>query len=91
MPPIPWARRKLLIRKAMQGVLPEEVLSRQKAPLIEDPIVKILEKYPLPNVSLGTRAREFVDEKEVPSSPTNANEAHDLIKIRALNFWLRNR
>ena len=37
-PPIPWARRKRLIREAMQGVLPEEVLTRDKAPLVADPV-----------------------------------------------------
>ncbi len=47
VPPIPWARRKFLIRKAMKGVLPEEVLSRGKAPLADDPVVKMLQKYPL--------------------------------------------
>ena len=91
VPPIPWARRKLLIREAMQGVLPKEVLSRQKAPLTEDPVAKIVKKYPLPSVSLETRVCEFVNEGEVPSKPANAAEAQDLIKIRALNFWLRNR
>ena len=91
VPPIPWARRKLLIRKAMQDALPEEILSRQKAPLIEDPLLKMLEKHPLPSVSLNAPVREFVNEAAVPSRPTSADETHDLIKVRTLNFWLRKR
>jgi asparagine synthase (glutamine-hydrolysing) len=91
VPPIPWARRKLLIREAMKGVLPGEVLSRKKAPLVDDPAVRMLQKYPLRTASLSAASREFVNEVEVPSRPGNARETHELIKIRALDFWLRSR
>ena len=91
VPPIPWARRKLLIRKAMKGILPEAVLSRDKTPLADDPVVKMLQKYPLRDVSLCQRVREFVNEAKVPSKPSSALEIHELIKVRALNFWLQNR
>ncbi|MGD9657152.1 MAG: asparagine synthase-related protein, partial [Methylocystis sp.] len=36
-PPIPWGRRKLLMRRAMTCILPDEVLMRDKAPLAGDP------------------------------------------------------
>jgi asparagine synthase (glutamine-hydrolysing) len=32
LPPIPWNKRKLLLRQAMQGMLPPEVLARPKTP-----------------------------------------------------------
>ena len=46
-PPIPWARRKRLIREAMRGVLPEQVVTRDKAPLVADPRTKVERKTPL--------------------------------------------
>jgi asparagine synthase (glutamine-hydrolysing) len=33
IPPIPWAQRKWMLRRAFRGVLPPEVLDRPKAPL----------------------------------------------------------
>jgi hypothetical protein len=33
VPPVPWAREKLLMREAMQGHLPREILHRRKTPL----------------------------------------------------------
>lgn len=38
IPPIPWFVAKTLLRQAMRGLLPEEVLQRRKTPLQEDPL-----------------------------------------------------
>ena len=91
IPPIPWARRKLLIREAMKGWLPEEVLSRDKAPLTEDPLAKVLQKHPLPSVFLHEETLQFVDEAKVPARPRDASEAYDLIRVRVLDRWLTHR
>ena len=70
VPPVPWARRKLLIRQAMKDALPREVLSRDKTPLKENPIINLAQKYPiLPNVSLCKEMQEFVDERKMPARP----------------------
>ena len=91
VPPIPWARRKLLMREAMKGALPREVLLRDKAPLIEDPVKKMMRKHPLPPASLCEETREFVNERKVPVGPCDAFQTGALIRVRVLDHWLKNR
>ena len=38
LPPVPWCMNKELCRQAMQGVLPDVILSRRKTPLSRDPV-----------------------------------------------------
>ena len=38
IPPIPWFVAKTLLREAMKGVLPAQVLRRRKTPLVDDPL-----------------------------------------------------
>ena len=38
VPPVPWCVNKELCRRAMKGGLPGRVLTRRKAPLLEDPL-----------------------------------------------------
>ena len=38
VPPVPWCINKELCRRAMKGALPGRVLTRRKAPLLEDPL-----------------------------------------------------
>ena len=91
VPPIPWARRKLLLREAMKDALPSEVLSRDKTPLIENPSFKMVQKYPLPSVSLSKEMQEFVNERKVPVRPCDASQTDALIRVRVLDHWLKNR
>lgn len=92
VPPIPWARRKLLIREAMKDALPREVLSRDKVPLIEDPWIKMAQEYPiLPEASFCKEMQEFVNESKIPARPRDAFETHALIRVHVLDHWLKNR
>jgi asparagine synthase (glutamine-hydrolysing) len=38
LPPVPWCMNKELSRRAMKGDLPDKILVRRKAPLLEDPL-----------------------------------------------------
>lgn len=38
VPPVPWCANKQLTRRAMQGDLPEAILTRLKTPLLRDPL-----------------------------------------------------
>ena len=38
LPPVPWCINKDLCRRTMKGSLPDRVLARSKAPLMEDPL-----------------------------------------------------
>lgn len=91
VPPVPWARRKLLIREAMKDALPIEVLSRDKAPLIENPLMKLVQEHPLPVDPLCEEMKNYVDERKVPSRPSDASETEAVIRVRILDHWLKNR
>lgn len=89
VPPVPWARHKRLLRKAMKGILPDEVLARPKTPLVLDPVVERLRAEPLPGIALGDATRTFVDEQRVPEAPAESAQIHELLRIHALDLWLK--
>ena len=89
-PPIPWARHKRLIREAMRGALPDEVLARNKAPLVVDPLTKV-PKAPLSPPSNNQTLRRFVDPAKFPDGSDATSKDARLAKIRMLDVWLKGR
>ena len=87
-PPIPWGRRKRLMREAMKGVLPGDVLARDKAPLAADPRTKIARKSEPSPISIDSTLRKFIDPAKLPDKTV---EAGALDKIYALDAWLKGR
>jgi asparagine synthase (glutamine-hydrolysing) len=88
-PPIPWARRKWLIREAMRGILPEEVLKRDKAPLAADPRSRVAWKMPPPPLWMDVTLCRFVDPTKLPDGSQPQSAAGPLAKLWALHVWLR--
>lgn len=86
-PPIPWGRRKRLIREAMKGVLPRDVLMRDKAPLVADPPTALSGSETLP-LSIDSTLRKFIDPAKLPDKTV---ETGSLEKIYALDAWLKGR
>lgn len=89
VPPIPWARRKRLIRKAMQGILPSDVLRRDKTPLARDPEAIMLDKYGLPPVQLTGRILDYVDPTKVPSTLPTEPVINPILNVYVLDAWLQ--
>jgi asparagine synthase (glutamine-hydrolysing) len=81
VPPLPWARRKLLIRRAMRGRLPEAVLARDKTPLAR--------RYSTPNlaalrkIDLEPEAGDLVQDDWETSNPLT------MVRARTLDRWLK--
>jgi asparagine synthase (glutamine-hydrolysing) len=90
-PPIPWARRKRLIREAMRGVLPEGVLTRDKAPLVADPLAKVVRKTPLSPLSMDETLLRFVDPAKLADGSHPQSAIDPLAKLRTLDIWLKGR
>src|SRR5260370_13282941 len=64
VPPVPWCMEKELLRKAMRGILPEEIRSRPKTALLFEPIdcfVKSNRWSPLPLAEPPSEIRTYVD------------------------------
>jgi asparagine synthase (glutamine-hydrolysing) len=89
VPPIPWARRKLLIREAMHGWLPKEVLSRDKAPLSAKPLMRMLQKYGLPQLSPDGPIHCYIDRTKVPKTLPDESLIRPLLRVYVLDAWLR--
>ena len=90
-PPIPWGRRKRLIREAMRGVLPEEVLARDKAPLVADSRTKVVRKTPLSPLSIDETLHRFVDPAKLPAESHLQSGTDPLARLLALDSWLKSR
>ncbi len=89
VPSLPWSRSKYLLRKAMRGKLPEEILYRRKAAAGGRRLERFwasLSAYPfLPSPHI----REFIDCGRLRSLSTPADIEGNL-RVRSLNHWLQN-
>ena len=91
VPVIPWCREKYLVRRAMQGVLPEKVLRRPKSPLRGDSQWENARRLGMNKLDPALGLEAYVDIARVPD-----RASQDMIDFwvdfrpRALNYWLRN-
>jgi asparagine synthase (glutamine-hydrolysing) len=91
VPPIPWARRKQLLRDAMRGVLPDEVIRRDKASLGDYPVAIAMQKYPLPQLNRNSPIWQYVDAEKMRDLKFDKSTSHQLLKIHVLDAWLSRR
>ena len=91
VPALPWCRNKYLIRRSMQGVLPEMILKRPKTPLTNDPWTKHIMELGLPPVSWTPVLEQYVDRSRLERAPANDPARFWIdFRVRSLGYWLRN-
>jgi asparagine synthase (glutamine-hydrolysing) len=88
VPPVPWARRKLVMREAMRGRLPAELLERRKAPLAANALHQALSGVDLPPLGSPAALEAWLDPKGLPRRRPQAADADPLIAVHALDHWL---
>lgn len=88
-PPIPWARRKLLFRRAMRGRLPEETLRRPKTPLHRDGLAELLRQHLPAMPRSGDAIEDFVDLARLPENPASHPDVYALTRVAILQHWLK--
>jgi asparagine synthase (glutamine-hydrolysing) len=86
VPPVPWARRKLVLREAMRGRLPAEVLERRKTPLAANALHQALSGVDLPLIA-SAALEPWLDPGRLPRRP-HAADLEPLIAAHALDHWL---
>jgi asparagine synthase (glutamine-hydrolysing) len=86
VPPVPWARRKLVLREAMRGRLPAEVLERRKTPLAANALHQALSGVDLPLIA-SAALEPWLDPGRLPRRP-HAADLEPLIAVHALDHWL---
>ncbi len=94
VPPVPWCMEKELLREAMRGMLPEEVRTRPKTPLLGDLIQQLIESkrwsprtLPEPTAGLQT----FVDGERLGTTLARAAGSTLWVGLRpvSLSYWLK--
>jgi asparagine synthase (glutamine-hydrolysing) len=94
IPPVPWCQRKELLRRAFRGELPDDVLSRDKAPLrdtVEAQVARWRTAWQSQLPTLGGPVREFVDTRTVADT-LKTGSADAILAVRrafVLDQWLR--
>jgi asparagine synthase (glutamine-hydrolysing) len=89
VPPIPWGRRKQLLREAMQGWLPTEILGRDKTPIAQDYVAATVQKYGLPQISKESPVSQFVDLARLPTVGAERLVSRAVLRAYVLDAWLR--
>lgn len=88
VPPVPWAWRKLLVRRAMQADLPAAILARDKSPLRAHPLWPAMRGHTLPPLeATGTLAR-WIDVPRLVREGTDSASLENLLAAHALDHWL---
>lgn len=93
VPPVPLCIDKQLLRRAMEGLLPDEIRSRPKTPLLGDPLRSQINRgqwspLPLPH-PVGATA-EFVDFRKLSERLKDAEISSSSRELRPLllHYWL---
>ena len=90
VPAVPWGRRKLLLRRALRGVLPAELLARGKTPLARHPEVERVRRIGLPPVTSSAALARYGDATAL-SRGVAAADAEAALRFVALSRWLAGR
>jgi asparagine synthase (glutamine-hydrolysing) len=94
VPPVPWCMEKELLREVMRGMLPEEVRTRPKTPLLGDLIKQLIESKrwsPRPLPEPAAELRKFVDWERLDTTLLRAAGSTLWVGLRAvsLGYWLK--
>ncbi len=87
VPPVPWAWKKRLVREAMRGRLPREVIEREKTPLPLHPHVALIRRHGFPELSRTEDLERYVDIDALPAAQASEAEIERAIASHALVHW----
>jgi len=87
VPTMPWARDKILLREAMRGRLPDEVLARKKMPNA----VTLPFGGGLPALSRNGALDRYVDVSMVPGGNLSDRLQARVLAVQVLDHWLARR
>jgi asparagine synthase (glutamine-hydrolysing) len=89
VPTMPWCREKYLVRVALQGLLPEPVRKRPKAPLAGLPYLMRARSAEQPQLRPVTGMVHYVELEKIPKWPGRNREDVDFIlRVTGLHYWL---
>ena len=94
LPALPWCSDKELLREAARGVLPNAVRLRRKSPLLEDPLIALLQRPEsswVDSFEAVPELGQYVERRLIPQvfGEKNTWSAWTHLRPLSLNFWLR--
>jgi asparagine synthase (glutamine-hydrolysing) len=89
LPAMPWCRNKLIIRRAMRGALPGDVLRRKKAPVQASPDLARVMASGFPRLVPVPNLTRYVNPSKIPSAPRSSLELRAALRPLGLNYWLQ--
>jgi asparagine synthase (glutamine-hydrolysing) len=94
VPPFPWSYKKMLVREAMAGRLPERVLTRPKTPLQGDPVLaqlRLAGAEQLKKIPWSADLDRYIDRSAVtlPHAKMDQEHASESLRPYCLNIWLQ--
>lgn len=93
LPPVPWCVDKELIREAMDGVLPQAVLLRPKAPFAKDLFAELFERpgrHRMDRLEPAPELARYVDLRRIPKTlEYDSMRIRVNLRLLSLNFWLQ--
>mgnify|MGYP000622149333 CR=1 FL=1 len=88
VPVVPWARRKLLERRAMNGILPPANLRRPKTALRSDPWLASLGRHPFPPLRAPDSLARYVEREKMPRQwPSGPFRIYQATYLLSLLHW----
>lgn len=96
LPSMPWCAHKSLMRRAMRGLLPEDVLNRPKSPLPQEPLGLHIANnswHPSRVPAFSETIRQFVDWPALLKHAENVERSDYLSQYAfvppiSINYWL---
>jgi asparagine synthase (glutamine-hydrolysing) len=94
IPPFPWFFRKMLLREAMTGRLPERVRTRPKTPLQGDPVLAQIRRNgseQLKKMPLSADLDRYIERAALmaPHAKMNPEQVRLALRPYCLNIWLQ--
>ncbi len=89
VPPVPWAWKKQLVREAMRGRMPDELLRREKTPVPQEDVVPLLSRLRCtPEFMANGRLEKYVDVKQISTESVLGFMTWPALSVFALDHWL---
>jgi asparagine synthase (glutamine-hydrolysing) len=90
VPALPWCRQKLILRRALRGVLPEAVRVRSKTPLTREPDSELVRRHGLPPALPSPLLETYGDARGLAGAGlVNDSVLQAGLRFVALSHWLR--
>ncbi len=89
LPATPWCRNKHVIRRAMAGSLPREVVWRKKSPLSRDPDLERVRTSGLPRAAPSSTLLRYVNPGMLPRTSSSDIALRAVLRPLGFAYWLQ--